>query len=136
LKAEVAMSLNNASRFYSALAGLEETKEGRKEQLDIAVEYIEEAIEIYKELGLKVELANSLAISVFVFHEYIALDANYFIKATVNCDEAIKIFLDFGMVYKAKLLIPYGIHFHETLFEIDSEEKHKQMIEFYKSTGS
>ena len=136
LKAEIAMSLNNASNFYSDLAALEETKEGRKEQLDTAIEYVEEAIEIYKELGLKVELAHSLAISVFVFNEYIALDANYFIKAAINCDEAVKIFLDFGMVYKAKPLIPYGIHFHETLFEIDGDERHKQVIEVYKSTGS
>ena len=36
------------------------------------------------------------------------------------------------MVYKAKPLIPYGIHFHETLFEIDKDEKHKQVIELYK----
>jgi hypothetical protein len=130
------MSLNNASNRYSGLAALEETKEARKEQLDIAVEYIEEAIWIRRELGLKADLADSLAISVLVFNEYIALDANYFIKAAINCDEAVKIFLDVGMVYKAKPLIPYGIHFHETLFEIDGDERHKQVIEFYKSTGS
>jgi tetratricopeptide (TPR) repeat protein len=136
LKAEVAGSMNNASNCYSDLAALEETKEGRKEQLDKAIEYIEEAIGIKRELGLKADLADSLAISVLVFNEYIALDANYFIKAAINCDEAVKIFLDFGMVDKAKPLIPYGIHFHETLFEIDGEERHKQKIEFYKSIGS
>jgi len=132
LKADVAMSMNNASNRYSNLAGLEETKEARKEKLDKAVEYIEEAIGIYEELGLKADLADSLAISVIVYNEYIDFDANYFMKAAENCDEAIKIFLDFGMVYKAKPLIPYGIHFHETLFEIDSEERHKQVIELYK----
>ncbi|NQE44733.1 hypothetical protein C5S31_01755 [ANME-1 cluster archaeon GoMg2] len=36
------------------------------------------------------------------------------------------------MIYKAKPLIPYGIHFHETLFEIDKDEKHNQVIELYK----
>jgi tetratricopeptide (TPR) repeat protein len=136
LKAEVATSMNNASSFYLDLAGLEETKEARKEKLDIAVEYIEEAIGIYKELGLKANLAHSLASSVFVYSKNVEFDAEYFIKAAVNCDEAIEIFLDFGMVDKAKLLIPYGIRFHETLFEIDSEERHKQVIEFYKSIGS
>jgi predicted ATPase len=60
LKVDVAMSLNNASNLYSDLAGLEETKEARKEQLDLAVVYIEEAIGIYKELGLKAEVATSL----------------------------------------------------------------------------
>jgi tetratricopeptide (TPR) repeat protein len=136
LKADVATSLNNASNSYSDLAGLEVTKEARKEKLDKAVEYIEEAIVIYRELGLKANLAHSLAISVFVYSKIIEFDAEYFIRAAVNCDEAITIFLDFGMVYKAKPLIPYGIHFHETLFEIDSEERHKQKIEFYKSIGS
>ncbi|OEU56758.1 MAG: hypothetical protein BA871_15640 [Desulfuromonadales bacterium C00003096] len=132
LKADVAMSLNNASGVYSNLAGLEVTKEARKEKLDKAVEYIKEAIRIYRELGLKANFAHSLAISVFVYNEYIDFDAKYFIKAAVNCDEAIEIFLDFGMVYKAELLIPYGIRFHETLFEIDRDEKHKQVIEIYK----
>jgi len=91
---------------------------------------------IRRELGLKAALADSLAISVFVYNDYIGFDANYFIRAAENCDEAIKIFLDFGMVYKAKPLIPYGIQFHETLFEIDNEESHKQVIELYKSIGS
>jgi tetratricopeptide (TPR) repeat protein len=53
LKAEVAGSLNNASNRYSDLAGLEETKETRKDKLDIAVEYIEEAIEIRRERTLR-----------------------------------------------------------------------------------
>jgi tetratricopeptide (TPR) repeat protein len=136
LKADVATSMNNASSFYSYLAGLEETKEARKEKLGIAVDYIEEAIRIRRELGLKVELAHSLEISAFVYSDAIEFDAEYFFKAAVNCDEAIKIFFDFGMVDKAKLLIPYGIRFHETLFEIDSEERHKQVIEFYKSIRS
>jgi uncharacterized protein YpiB (UPF0302 family) len=118
------------------LAGLEETKEARKDKLEIAVEYIEEAIGIRRELGLKADLAHSLAISVFVYSKIIEFDANYFMKAAVNCDEAIKIFLDFGMVYMAKPLIPFGIRFHEALFEIDSKERHKQVIEFYESIGS
>jgi len=136
LKAEVATSMNNASNRYSNLAVLEETKEARKEKLEIAVDYIEEAIRIRRELGLKVDVVDSLAISVFVYSKIIEFDARYFVRATVNCDEAIKIFLDFGMVYKAKPLIPFGIKFHETLFEIDSEERHKQIMEFYKSIGS
>ncbi|MGB7000937.1 MAG: hypothetical protein WBE22_02825, partial [Halobacteriota archaeon] len=60
LKANVATSLNNASNFYSDLAGLEETKEARKEKLDIAIKYIEEAIGIRRELGLKANVATSL----------------------------------------------------------------------------
>jgi len=37
LKADVATSMNNASSFYSDLAGLEVTKEARKENLDKAI---------------------------------------------------------------------------------------------------
>ncbi len=133
LKADVAMSLNNASSYYSGLAALEETKEGKKDKLDKAVKYIEEAIEIRRELGLKAGIADSLAISVFVFNEYIALDAEYLIKAAENCDEAIKIFLALGIVRKAKPLKPYGIQLQEKLFEIDGEDRHRQVIEFYKS---
>jgi tetratricopeptide (TPR) repeat protein len=81
LKADVAMSLNNASLCYSNLAGLEITKEARKEKLDKAVEYIEEAIPIYRELGLKAELAYSLARSVIAYSKNMEFDANYFIKA-------------------------------------------------------
>jgi hypothetical protein len=113
-----------------------EHQEAIKEKLDIAIKYIEEAIGIRRELGLKANLAHPLTNSVFVYRKIIEFDAEYFIRAAVNCDEAITIFLDFGMVYKAKLLIPYGIRFHEMLFEIDSEERHKQVIEFYKSIGS
>ena len=54
----------------------------------------------------------------------------------IACISGRVIFLDVGMVYKAKPLIPYGIHFHETLFEIDGDERHKQVMEVYKSTGS
>jgi tetratricopeptide (TPR) repeat protein len=136
MKAEVATSLNNASNRYSDLAALEEKKEGRKELLDNTIGYIEEAIGIRRELGLKADLADSLANSVIAYSKIIEFDAKYFVRATVNCDEAIKIFLDSGMVYKAKLLMPYGIQFHETLYKIDSGERHKQKIEFYKSIGS
>ena len=132
----MATSLNNASNFYSDIAGLEVTKEARKEKLDIAIKYIEEAIGIRRELGLKTDLADSLGNSVLVYLKIIEFDANYFMKAAVNCDEAITIFLDFGMVYKAKPLIPFGIRCHETLYKIDNEERHKQKIEFYKSIGS
>ncbi len=60
LQAELASSLNNASAFYSALAGLEETRAGRGELLGQAVAAIEEAVRIRRALGLQAELASSL----------------------------------------------------------------------------
>jgi tetratricopeptide (TPR) repeat protein len=58
--ADLAMSLNNASVFYSALAGLEETRAGRVGLLQQALAAIEEAASLYRELGLQAELASSL----------------------------------------------------------------------------
>ncbi|MBE9592601.1 MAG: hypothetical protein IMF19_03895 [Proteobacteria bacterium] len=126
----------NLSYYYSEKIKKSKNRAELLSNLKKAIKYIEEAIGIYKELGLKANLAHSLAISVFVYLKIIEFDANYFLKAAVNCDDAIKIFLDFGMVYKVMPLIPYGIRFHETLFEMDSEERHKQVIEFYRSIGS
>ena len=60
LQADLAGSLNNASAFYSELAGLEETWQGRAERLRQAVEAIEEAVSLYRGLGLQAELAMSL----------------------------------------------------------------------------
>jgi len=58
--AELAMSLNNASISYSALAGQEETRDGRVQLLEQAVAAIEEAARLYRDLGLRAELAASL----------------------------------------------------------------------------
>jgi len=60
LQADLAMSLNNASAFYSDLAGLEETRQGRAERLRQAVEAIEESVRIRRGLGLQADLAMSL----------------------------------------------------------------------------
>jgi tetratricopeptide (TPR) repeat protein len=124
LKADVAMSLNNASNRYSDLAGLEETKEARKEKLDIAVEYIEEAIGIRRELGLKAGVAMSLNNASCFYSDLARLE---------ETKEARKEKLDIAVEYIEEAI---GIQFHETLFEIDSEERHKQKIEFYKSIRS
>jgi tetratricopeptide (TPR) repeat protein len=60
LRAELAVSLNNASGRYSRLAGLEETRQGRVQLLERAVAVVEEAVAIRRDLGLRVELASSL----------------------------------------------------------------------------
>jgi hypothetical protein len=57
---DLARSLNNASAFYSALAGLEMTREGRGGWLRKAMEAVEEAVRIYRELGVQGDLAISL----------------------------------------------------------------------------
>ena len=60
MRGERASSLNNASNSYSDLAGLETTREGRGDWLTKAVEAAEEAVEIYRELGVRGGLAGSL----------------------------------------------------------------------------
>jgi hypothetical protein len=127
--------LFNLSYYHYEKIKESKTRAELSSNLEKAIKYIEEAIGIYKELGLKANLANSLAISVFVYRKIIEFDANYFMKAAVNCDEAIKIFLDFGMVYKAKPLIPYGIRFHETLFK-KSELRSQSSVLCSRISGS
>jgi len=60
LRTELATSLNNASNRYSDLAGQEETREGRVQLLEQAVATVEEAARLYRDLGLRAELAASL----------------------------------------------------------------------------
>ncbi len=60
VQGNLAMSLNNVSNRYSDLAGLEKTQEGRGQWLRKAVEAVEEAVRIYRELGVQGDLAGSL----------------------------------------------------------------------------
>jgi tetratricopeptide (TPR) repeat protein len=60
LQADLAMSLNNASNRYSELAGLEETRQGRVARLHQALQAVEEAVRIRRDLGLQADLASSL----------------------------------------------------------------------------
>jgi predicted RNA-binding protein YlxR (DUF448 family) len=53
-------ALNNVSVVYSDLAGLETTREGRGGWLRKAVEAVEEAVSIRRELGVQGDLARSL----------------------------------------------------------------------------
>ena len=53
-------TLNNASVFYSDLAGLEERREGRVALLQQALAASEEAVRIRRDLGLQADLASSL----------------------------------------------------------------------------
>jgi len=57
---DLASSLNNVSNRHSNLAGLETTREGRRSCLAKAVEAVEESVAIYRELGVRGVLANSL----------------------------------------------------------------------------
>jgi hypothetical protein len=57
---DLASSLNSASNRYSELAGLETTREGRGLWLTRAVEAVEEAVGIWRELGVGGDLAMSL----------------------------------------------------------------------------
>ncbi|HET6493831.1 MAG TPA: hypothetical protein VFH61_00515 [Thermoleophilia bacterium] len=61
LRGDLAMSLSNGSNIYSDLAGLETTREGRREWLTKAVDAVEESIAIRRELGVRGDLAGSLS---------------------------------------------------------------------------
>jgi tetratricopeptide (TPR) repeat protein len=104
LQADVAMSLNNASSFYSDLAGLETTRESRAEKLQKAIEYIEEAIKIRRDLGLQADVAMSLNNASNRYSDLAGLEttresrAEKLQKAIEYIEEAIKIRRDLGLL--------------------------------------
>jgi predicted RNA-binding protein YlxR (DUF448 family) len=60
IQGDLASSLNNISNHYSDLAGLETTNEDRATWLQKAVMTVEEAVVIYRALGVQGDLASSL----------------------------------------------------------------------------
>ena len=60
LPADLAMSLNNASEHYSALASSARDDDERRERLNQAVDAIEKAVDLYRKLNLPADLAMSL----------------------------------------------------------------------------
>ncbi|HEX9937881.1 MAG TPA: hypothetical protein VGB15_12195, partial [Longimicrobium sp.] len=99
----LAGSLNNVSNRYSALAGLETTREGRGEWLRKAVEAVEESVRICRELGVQGDLAASLT---DVANRYSALAGlettrerrrEWLRKAVEAVEEAIRIRRDLGV---------------------------------------
>ena len=56
----IALAFNNASVIYGTVAGLETTREGRRSWLAKAVAAVEESVAIYRDLGVRRDLADSL----------------------------------------------------------------------------
>ncbi|MBN1323337.1 MAG: hypothetical protein JW986_04965, partial [Methanotrichaceae archaeon] len=104
MMADVAMSLNNASLRYSDLAGLETSREGRQRLLEMAIAYIEEAITIYRGLGLMANVATSLNNASLRYSDLAGLETSregrqrLLEKAIAYIEEAIKIRRDLGMM--------------------------------------
>ena len=132
LRADLSMSLNNASNRYSELSTLQQTREERLESIQTAVDYIEEAIGIYRDLGLILDLANSLAVSVFVYDSYLEFDSTVFSRAMANCDQAINIFLKFGLKQKYCPLLPFGIKYHKVMYTITKSPENQAIIRTYQ----
>jgi hypothetical protein len=102
------------------------------ESIQTAVTYIEEAIEIRKDLGLILDLADSLAISVFVYNSYLEFDSTVFSKAMTNCDQAIDIFQKFGLKGKYCPLLLQGIKYHQLMYTITKSPEHQAIITTYQ----
>ncbi|MEE9616961.1 MAG: hypothetical protein V3T90_08140, partial [Anaerolineae bacterium] len=103
LQADLAMSLNNASLFYSDLAGLEETGAGRVRLLEQALAAIEEAAGLYRDLGLQAELASSLNNASLRYSDLAGLEETgagrvRLLEQTVAAiEEAVRIHRDLGL---------------------------------------
>jgi hypothetical protein len=98
------MSLNNAANRYSDLAGLEETRAGRAQRLQLAVAAIEESVRIRRDLGLQADLAMSLGTSTLVYRTVAASTADrqgqiiWLGKALACIEEAVERFRGSGVV--------------------------------------
>jgi tetratricopeptide (TPR) repeat protein len=103
LLANVATSLNNASNRYSELAALETTRQGRAHILQQAIQYVEEAIRLYRDLGLQANVATSLNNASNRYSERAALEttrqgrAHILQQAIQYVEEAIRIRRDLGL---------------------------------------
>jgi len=118
LRADLSASLNNGASFYAELATLLQTREERLGSVQKAVRYIEEAIIIYRDLGLFFDLAHSLAISVFIYLEYLEFNEEVIAQLLQNCDEAIDIFETFELPSKYCPLLQIGIKFHRLSYPL------------------
>ena len=100
---DLAASLNNASGCYSDLAGLETTREGRASWLAKAVKAVEEAVGIYRELGVRGDLAASLNNASNLYGARAGLEttrkgrASWLAKAVKAVEESIAIRRELGV---------------------------------------
>ncbi|MCK4873921.1 MAG: hypothetical protein KAS72_14465 [Phycisphaerales bacterium] len=103
VRGDLAMSLNNASNRYSALAGLETTREGRASWLAKAIKAVEEAVGIYRELGVRGDLAASLNNASNPYSDLAGLEttregrASWLAKAVKAVEESIAIRRELGV---------------------------------------
>jgi hypothetical protein len=133
LRADLSASLNNGANLYSELAALQQTREERLESVQKAVNYIEEAIEIYRDLGLIFDLAHSLAISVVIYLKYFEFNEEVFAQLLQNCDEAIDIFETFKLPSKYCPLLQIGIKLHQLSYEKIQSSTHLRRINKYET---
>jgi tetratricopeptide (TPR) repeat protein len=124
LQANVATSLNNASSFYSELAGLETTREGRARVLQQAIAYVEEAIRIRRDLGLQADIAVSLGTANICYRAMSETVANaesqiHLLQKALHCiEEAVDIFRALGIVRYLALALRHAVITHLQLGEL------------------
>ncbi|NQT20510.1 MAG: hypothetical protein HQ592_12445, partial [Planctomycetes bacterium] len=134
LPADLAMSLNNASNFYSKLADSAESDQQRRDYLQQAVEAIQEAIEIYKRLNLPANLALSLWTSASVWQALAAAEDDdqaefaHRVRAAECIDEAISLLEQTGRNYRLVGGYPEGVRMHLTLLQQRPESVQRARI--------
>lgn len=100
---DLASSLNNVSNRFSALARLETTQEGRTARLQKATLYAEEAVAIYRGLGVQGGLAMSLTNVSNSYSDVAGLETNrhgrdtWLQKACLAAEEAVSIYRELGI---------------------------------------
>jgi tetratricopeptide (TPR) repeat protein len=125
LQADLASSLNNASVFYSELAGLEESRDGRLRRLQRAIEASEEAVRIRRDLGPQADLALSLNNASGLYSDLAALEAfrdgrlGRLQRAVEAIEEAIRIRRDLGLGAELAMSLSNAAMFYSELGRLD-----------------
>jgi hypothetical protein len=116
-------ALSNTSNALSELAGLETTREGRARILAQAIDSIEEAIRIRRELGLQADIAMSLGTANLGYQalaesvEEVETQVRFLKQALGYGEEAVAIFRELGIVRYLALALHYLVITHLKLAE-------------------
>jgi tetratricopeptide (TPR) repeat protein len=103
IQGDLAMSLNNAPRYYIALASLETKREGRGSQLQKAVKAVEQAVTIRRRLAVQGDLAASLTVASILYTALADLETTrecrigWLQKAVDMMEEAVRIYRELGV---------------------------------------
>jgi hypothetical protein len=131
LQADLAMSLENASNHYSGLAILEDSRLARADLLQQALIATEEAVSIYRDLGLQAELASSLSTASLLYRELAGLQdaqrgyASPLQQARARIEEAVSLCRDLDLQVDLAISLGRATHIYKAMAEAAQDRRER-----------